>query len=130
MTTCRELSRGESTPHAPTPNARCTQPDVRAFDLPSGKEAWSVRLDKTPLLPLILTPGYAFVATRPDFGDTQLQAVDLNKRALVWTSAQPVAVWDASNAQSGAGPVQGLAAAQGCIVSAFERTLSVFAPVQ
>jgi hypothetical protein len=104
--------------------------DLRAFELPAGTEAWSVRLDQQPVLPLLLTPGYAFVATRPDFGDTQLQAVDLDKQAVVWTSAQPAAAWDADFTQSGTGPFQGLAAAQGCIVTAFERTLSAFAPAK
>jgi hypothetical protein len=75
---------------------------------------------------MLLTPGYAFVATRPPFGDTQLQAVDLSKRAVVWTSAQPAAAWD-SAAQTGVAQISGLAAAQGCIATAFERTLSVFA---
>lgn len=102
--------------------------EVRAYDLPSGIEAWSVRLDQTPVLPLLLTPGYAFVATRPTFGDTRLQAVDLHERAVVWTSAEPAATWDTGFTSSGTEPFQGIAAAQGCIATAFERTLSVFAP--
>jgi outer membrane protein assembly factor BamB len=101
--------------------------EVRAFDLAGGSEAWSIRLDDTPVLPLLLTGNYVYVTTRNALGETRLQAIDLREREVVWTSAELAAPSDTSFVPSGTEPLQGVAAAQGSIAVALERTLSVFA---
>jgi len=110
------------------PFQRARGGDLRAFDLTTGAEQWSFRLDEHPQLPTLVTPGYAFVLTRADFADAFLQAVDLTQLKLVWTSAESVAKWT-NYSPTGSQPVQGLAAGQGRIVVAFERTLTTFASV-
>ncbi|HYQ03022.1 MAG TPA: PQQ-binding-like beta-propeller repeat protein [Polyangiaceae bacterium] len=107
------------------PFTRARGGDLRAFDLTTGAEQWSVRLDEHPQLPTLVTPGYAFVVTQADSKDAYLQAVDLSKHQLVWTSAEPVAKWSNVIASGGSAPLQGLAAGQGRIVVAFQRTLTV-----
>lgn len=103
--------------------------ELTSFDLQSGAKRWSLRLDDSPVLPIVSTPGYALLATRTALNDTYLQAVDLAQRKIVWTSTEPVAK-ATSDASSGLDPVQGVAAGQGRIAVAVQRSLTVFAPAR
>jgi outer membrane protein assembly factor BamB len=108
---------------APTTN------ELRVYDIHSGATEWSVTLDAQPELPVLLTPGYAFVVLGSQIDSAYLYAIDLGTHKVAWKSAQPAVEFDRGWVSHGGEAYTGMAAAGGRILVAFQRTLTAFGPM-
>ena len=106
---------------APTTN------ELRAYDIRTGVTQWSTALEAQPELPVLITPGYAFALLGSQIDASYLYAFDLGTHKLAWKSAQPAVDYDKGWVSRGGEPFQGMAAAGGRIVVAYQRTLTAFA---
>jgi outer membrane protein assembly factor BamB len=102
------------------------QPALKVFDAQTGAFEWLVLLEDSPRLPVLITPGFAFVLLGGLHEDAYLYAVDLATREVVWKSPEPAREGDLWN-ESGREPLQAMAAAGGYLAVAIHTSLVLYA---
>jgi cysteine-rich repeat protein len=100
---------------------------LQVFEATTGMRRWEIALPDAPVLPVLITPGRAFVLGGSQFEDKLLYGVNLETHELTWQSGEPAAPADVPWSSTGTEPFQAMAAAGGRIAVPYGRSLAVFA---